>query len=64
MLNTDAHNPGVKKKNKITLDQYAKQLRDQGLSKGFITEVYEGIVNNEIEMPKALDTRADRTKSA
>jgi brefeldin A-inhibited guanine nucleotide-exchange protein len=64
MLNTDAHNPGVKKKNKMTLDQYAKQLRDQGLSKGFITEVYEGIVNNEIEMPKALDTRADRKKSA
>ena len=62
MLNTDAHNPGVKKRNKMSLKQYTSQLRGQGLSDEFIREVYEEIVNNEIEMPKAIDTRAATEK--
>ena len=58
MLNTDAHNPSVKTKNKMTLKQYQRQLDGQGLTKEYVKEIYDTIVNNEIEMPKAVETAA------
>ena len=62
MLNTDAHNPSIKAKNKMTLAQYQRQLDGQGLSKEYIKEIFDTIINNEIEMPKAIETAAASTR--
>ena len=62
MLNTDAHNPSIKTKNKMTLAQYQRQLDGQGLSKEYIKEIFDTIINNEIEMPKAIETAAASTR--
>ena len=42
----------------MTLKQYQRQLDGQGLTKEYVKEIYDTIVNNEIEMPKAVETAA------
>ena len=41
----------------MTLKQYQRQLDGQGLTE-YVKEIYDTIVNNEIEMPKAVETAA------
>ena len=55
MLNTDAHNPAVKKRNKMTLAAFCSNLRGVGtegadLPSAWLAELYEGISKNEIKL--------------
>jgi len=54
MLNTDAHNPAIKKQNRMTKKQFFQTNR--GMNDGesfpdeFLGELYDRIVSNEIKM--------------
>jgi hypothetical protein len=55
MLNTDAHNPNIKKEKKMTRKQFVNNNRgiDKGgadLPKAFLEFLYDAIVTNEIKM--------------
>jgi len=54
MLNTDAHNPSIKKERKMTLEQFLSNNRgiDQGkdLPVKMMTELYNQIKSNEIKL--------------
>lgn len=57
MLNTDAHNPAIKKANKMTKAQFIRNV--SGINGGhdfpssFLSELYDKIVNHEIKMDAA-----------
>ena len=58
MLNTDAHNPNIKKEKKMTRKQFVNNNRgiDKGgadLPKAFLEFIYDAIVTNEIKMQAA-----------
>lgn len=57
MLNTDAHNPNVRKDRKMTKEEFVKQNRgiDNGkdLPREMLEDIFDTIVNNEIKIPKA-----------
>jgi hypothetical protein len=54
MLNTDAHNPNIKKENKMTKEQFIRNNR--GINGGadlpaeYMDKIYNRIVNEEIKM--------------
>ena len=55
MLNTDLHNPAIKKKNKMTCDQFKSNLRGVGdagadLPAAFLEDLYRGIAAEEIKL--------------
>ncbi|CEP02255.1 unnamed protein product (mitochondrion) [Plasmodiophora brassicae] len=58
MLNTDAHNPMLKDKDRMSKEQFVNNNRgiDGGkdLPREFMTDIYDRIVNNEIKMHTAL----------
>jgi ankyrin repeat protein len=57
MLNTDAHNPAIKKQNRMTKQQFVNNNR--GCNEGndfdreFLEYIYDRIVEEEIKMPQA-----------
>lgn len=67
MLNTDAHNPNIKKEKKMTRKQFVNNNRgiDKGgadLPKAFLEFIYDAIVTNEIKM-QANPTSANTATS-
>lgn len=62
MLNTDAHNPAIKKANKMTKAQFIRNV--SGINDGadfpdrFLSELYDRIVTNEIKMETEADEEA------
>lgn len=58
MLNTDAHNPNVRKDRKMTKEQFINQNRgiDDGndLPERMLSDLYDKIVTNEIKIPRNL----------
>jgi brefeldin A-inhibited guanine nucleotide-exchange protein len=58
MLQTDAHNPGVKFK--MTVDEFKKNNRgindEKDLPEDFLAEIYHNVVNNEFKMKGEDDT--------
>lgn len=55
MLNTDQHNPNVKKEKRMTYDDFAKNLRgvngDKDFAPEYLQEIYDSIKSNEIILP-------------
>jgi Sec7-like guanine-nucleotide exchange factor len=54
MLNTDAHNPAIRKQNKMTKKQFFTSNRGMNDGENFpeeyLSDLYDRIVNNEIKM--------------
>ena len=55
MLNTDLHNPAIKKGRKMTLESFRSNLRGQGANGGdlpaeWLAQLYDGIAKNEIKL--------------
>ena len=55
MLNTDLHNPAIKKARKMTLQGFTNNLRGQGpggtdLPAGWLRQLYDGISRDEIKL--------------
>ncbi|KAL6719100.1 GDP/GTP exchange factor for ARF [Lecanora helva] len=55
MLNTDQHNPNVKKEKRMTYNDFARNLRgvngDKDFAPEYLQEIYESIKSNEIILP-------------
>jgi hypothetical protein len=51
MLNTDLHNPSIK--NKMKVEAFQNQLKDNIQDKDFITRVYNDIKDNKFVLPEA-----------
>ena len=55
MLNTDQHNPNVKKEKRMTYNDFARNLRgvngDKDFSPEYLQEIYDSIKSNEIILP-------------
>ena len=55
MLNTDQHNPNVKKEKRMTYSDFAKNLRgvngDKDFAPEYLQEIYDSIKSNEIILP-------------
>ena len=48
MLNTDAHNPAIEDKRRMSKEQFISQLRDSELDPEMLTGIYNRIKSNEI----------------
>ena len=61
MLNTDQHNPNLKAQNRMSFDQFARNLRGVNGSQDFAPEylqnIYDSIRTNEIILPDEHDNR-------
>ncbi len=61
MLNTDQHNPNVKGQNRMTVTDFARNLRGQNGGKDFAPEylqqIYDTIKSNEIILPDEHDNK-------
>ena len=61
MLNTDQHNPNVKPQNRMTFQDFSKNLRGVNGGKDFdseyLEEIYESIKNREIILPEEHDNK-------
>ena len=61
MLNTDQHNPNVKKQNRMSFDDFAKNLRGVNAGKDFESEylqaIYNAIKQDEIILPDEHDNK-------
>lgn len=57
MLNTDAHNPNVRKDRKMKKEEFVSQNRGinngKDLPREMLEDIYDTIVNNEIKIPRA-----------
>lgn len=64
MLNTDAHNPSIKKKNKMTLQEFIKNNRgiNQGtnFSDKLLESIYKEIQANEIKLNQKPESKAEK----
>lgn len=58
MLNTDLHNPTIKKENRMTLKQFIRNNRGinggEDLSEAFLTELYEQIKDKQIQVRREM----------
>jgi brefeldin A-resistance guanine nucleotide exchange factor 1 len=56
MLNTDLHNPGMKKEKRMTLDDFIRNNRglndDRDFPESFLTELFQDIKSNELQVQK------------
>jgi brefeldin A-resistance guanine nucleotide exchange factor 1 len=61
MLNTDQHNPNVKGQNRMTVTDFAKNLRGTNGGKDFapeyLQEIYDSIKSSEIILPEEHDNK-------
>ena len=61
MLNTDQYNPNVKSQNRMTYNDFAKNLRGvnagQDFSPDYLKSIYESIKQNEIILPDEHDNK-------
>lgn len=61
MLNTDQHNPNLKSGNRMTYEQFARNLRGVNDQKDFepqyLQDIYNSIKNNEIILPDEHDNK-------
>jgi brefeldin A-resistance guanine nucleotide exchange factor 1 len=61
MLNTDLHNPNLKSQKRMTIDDFAKNLRGVNDNKDFeidyLKEIYDTIKSNEIILPEEHQTK-------
>ncbi len=61
MLNTDQHNPNVKKDKRMTYNDFARNLRgvngDKDFAPGYLQEIYDSIKGNEIILPDEHNNR-------
>jgi brefeldin A-resistance guanine nucleotide exchange factor 1 len=61
LLNTDQHNPNVKNVKRMTLDDFARNLRGQNdggnFAPEYLKEIYESIKTNEIILPEEHDNK-------
>lgn len=61
MLNTDQHNPNLKSQNRMSLQDFAKNLRGVNGGKDFpeqyLSDIYDSIKNREIILPEEHDNK-------
>ncbi|KAI9725231.1 MAG: GDP/GTP exchange factor for ARF [Chrysothrix sp. TS-e1954] len=61
MLNTDQHNPNVKSQNRMSFNDFARNLRGvnggDDFDKEYLEEIYESIKTREIVLPEEHDNR-------
>lgn len=62
MLNTDQHNPVIKAQNRMSIEQFAKNLRgvnnNADFDTEFLQEIYDSIRTNEIVLPEEHDNKS------
>lgn len=61
MLNTDQHNPNLKSSNRMTYEDFARNLRGvnqgQDFNPEYLQEIYDSIKSNEIILPDEHDNK-------
>ena len=66
MLNTDAHNPNIKKEKKMTVDEWIQNNKGinggSDLSLHFLVKIYHRIVKEEIKMDTEVNSYTNAEK--